>query len=107
MTNLPGLYTVIKNYSATFSHKIFHHCLPDIDKYFIQKRRNDIIIDPHNDDKAIHNHIATYWNKLPADFKSISNKNKFKSCIFKHTYVFFTYYYFFTACTILLHAYFL
>ena len=84
MTNIVDLYTVIKNYSDKFSYKIFHHCLPDIDECFIRTRRNNIIIDPHNDDKAFHNHIATFWNKLPADFKSISNKNKFKSYIFKH-----------------------
>ena len=77
--NIPSLYT------ALLSHKIFHHCLPNINKSFVRTPRNNFILDCHSDEKSIHNILAQTWNKLPSNIKTISNPATFKMHLQKLT----------------------
>ena len=84
-TNIPNLYTIVNHHTALLSHKFFHHCLPNINKYFVRTPRNNFILDCHSDEKSTHNILAQTWNKLPSNIKTISNPATFKMHLQKLT----------------------
>ena len=78
-TNIPNLPDSCYKISLMHAHRTFYNAVPNIDKYFSHTKRNNFIIDPHQDDKSLHNFLSIIWNNLHTNMKNIKNKETFKT----------------------------
>jgi len=85
-TQIPCLSSLIDKHAFVYAYLIFYEHAPMLTlSYFRKSKRNKFILQGSNDVFSIHNTIASKWNKLPDDIRSIKTKSQFKTSIQKIT----------------------